>query len=436
MERKMLIFFFSLLITLLIFSGFKPIVNSSTQAQVHGTYNKNSWFIYQRQNETDLDKDGNPDITTIIIPINESVLEFDIKQTTKEETYEWSFVICNISGVYNIEILEYDVTTKVWNYGGTLKFEKLTDHELPLEWCKETDNYGFLIQSKTNGDKKYKLIFPEGHKFIQIFTGKEGEVKEAWTTYHYEKESSKDLELSNWVNNLTSKAYYEGKEVYLKDETLNIEVVGNTVKVRDSLIYRNENVSKILNFRVIINRFICINYSSILDPTFPLKNLTVCPNNFTQKRIEIVKEELKSDVRTTRDTGIDTFSLPFLIANDKLKGELIYYVYERNPTEEEMYKKMRENPNSIWEFSTLTGKIEFEVKFPEEVRCIKFPISAYSNLTLNVTMPSLISFFNLGNYPEIITESYLEKNSLIARIRPYPLEGVTGMEEQVGEVCM
>ena len=250
---------------------------------------------------------------------------------------------------------------------------------------------------------------------------------EAMLSKYYNQVKHKHDDIGRWVDEKTKEAYEQGIELYWKDDNLTIEVRYNT-------FYINENISKLIAFRIQAHRFVCFDYA--FDPMFP-ENFSgiYCPGGtLEEKGRDFASKELKLKPRIATIYGLDTFSLPYLLANNKT-GELISYKLYTEPSEEFLYKKARKSPSNVFSFSNVNVSVEFEVNFSENISCIKFPISTYANLTLNVTMPSSIVNYTLGNYPEIIVENYTKGNSLIARIRSYPFGGIKNMEEQIGEVC-
>jgi len=403
-------------------------------AQTVEESNLDSWFVYHLQDEKDYDGDGMPDCNSTFIPINETFLEIRVKATQKGG-YKWASVLCNVSGVYEVGKWEYNPATDTWSYTSLLNYGKLVDYGLPSDWCNETNNYGFIIFGSGSGDKRYRLNFTEGHKVIQIYTGKGSEIKEAMTSKYFNQLWDKHNDIASWVDNQTKEAYENGIELYWKDDNLTIIVEGSNVSVEYTTFYKNKNVSKLIAFRGIAWKFVCVNYSSIFDPTFPIKNLIICPNqNLTEIMKTISREEMKSDIRIAKDIAIDSFSLVYLLGNNKT-GDLVEYESKSTPSIDFRYNITRINPSNIFSFSNISITVNFKVNFAEDIKCIKFPLSTYANLTLNVTMPSPIVSYTLGRFPEIIIENYTIGNSLIAKIRPYPFNGIKNMEEQMGEVC-
>jgi hypothetical protein len=122
---------------------------------------------------------------------------------------------------------------------------------------------------------------------------------------------------------------------------------------------------------------------------------------------------------------------------DGKTGNLTSHDLNTNPSEEECYKRARLRLDSVFEIEKHEAIREFMIDFgyTGDSHCVEFPLPRYSNITLNVTMPSPIANFTLGNYPEIVIYNYTQGNSLIARIRVYPCCGIKNMTMQKAEVC-
>jgi hypothetical protein len=267
-----------------------------------------------------------------------------------------------------------------------------------------------------------------------VYTGKGSEIKEAMTSKYFNQVWRKHDDIGAWVDEQTKEAYEKGKELYWKDDYLTIVVEGKNVSVEYNTSYVNENISKLVAFRMVAHRFACFDYA--FDLTFPENFSGVyCPNISSEEVIrDFAEKELKLEPRIATIYALDTFSLPYLLANNKA-GDLVNITHETSPQRELLIKKARENPYNIFTYPSVNVSVRFKVNFSESINCIKFPISSYANLTLNITMPSKIINYTLGRFPQIIIENYTIENSLVARIRVYPFNGIKNMEEQMGEVC-
>jgi len=189
--NKSVFFLLSLAMFSLYFSGFWKIAYAPTQ--VEGSSNSpDSWFIFNLENETDNygsgggqnNPDGIPDIITTITSMNDTFLEIFVNQTQSKGGYKWSCAICNVSGVQDIGKWEYNPATDVWTYTPNMidLYGKLTNWGLNKTWCDETNNTGFVVFGSGSGDKRYRLNFTEGHKYIIFYTGSGSDKKEVVTS--------------------------------------------------------------------------------------------------------------------------------------------------------------------------------------------------------------------------------------------------------------
>jgi hypothetical protein len=390
-------------------------------AQSQQTYNTTEWFVYHLQDEKDYDKDGMPDCNSTFMPINETFLEIEVRATQKGG-YKWASALCNISGVKEVGKWEYNPATDTWTYTGFLNYGKLTDYGLPSDWCNETNNYGFVIFGSGSGDKKYRLNFTEGHKVIQIYTGKGSEIKEAMTS----KYILKVYDYLNWAKNKIEEAYFNGNEFWAQDLDLNIEMTNNGVNVKVSIASQNENVSKILSYLIFMHNFTCFTYSNTVKKMY-------CPENKTNITA-IARSFALEELSTGKKVVNFTYSLPYLLV-DGNSGTLDYYSEGiLIPSEEEIYQKLRKSGEG---FSSLNQTGFFNVSFTlaGTSHCIEFPIPRYSNVTLNVTMLTTPVNWTLGNYSEIVEYNYTQGNSLLAKIRVYPCCNIQNMTLQEAKVC-
>ena len=112
-------------------------------------------------------------ITTNIVPLNETILQLDITNTNGGG-YKFNSVVCNISGVNNIELFIKNNAGQYTSIGNA-NYGLLTNYGIPNTWCSETNGKGFILFSSGSKDVGYRLKFPTGLKTIKIFTGSNSE---------------------------------------------------------------------------------------------------------------------------------------------------------------------------------------------------------------------------------------------------------------------
>lgn len=424
--EKRTIFFITFAISLFFLSYQRGLI-----AQGYSEYTTNSWFVYYIQNETDYNEDGTPDVITTFTPMNDTFLEIYVNRTAGGG-YKWVSALCNVTGIENVGKWEYNPATDWWSYTGPLNYDKLTNYGLPEDWCNETNNYGFVLFSASGKDIRYRLNFTEGHKVIQIYTGKGSDLKEAWTTkYYHEAKKTYDY-WGSWIMNRTQESYESGVELYLHDWNLNIEMMENgEVKVMYNVTTANETVINIYSWHKAIHRFICFEY-----PEAGSVNTVRCPENRTsvQEFAEEFAGAESENLVLDKKQGVYTYSLSYLLI-DNQTGNLTFHEFTMNPSEKTCQEEGRKSPNNIFDFKEHDVNMEYNINFSYTgtSHCIKFPVPRYANLTLNVTMLSPIVNFTLPQ--DYVVYNYIQDNSLIAKIRPYPCCGIKNINLQSAEVC-
>ena len=196
----------------------------------------------------------------------------------------------------------------------------------------------------------------------------------------------------------------------------------------------NEN-AQLFPLVFVFPRFACFEY-----PRLGNFNSLRCPENYTnynESFYRMAKEELVLGKRTVPEHATASTSLLWLEVDNKT-GNLTSYSLKENFDENQMYEKVkRKLEKAASDYKNLQTWLNFTLEYnlSGSSHCLIFPLPRYSNITLNVTMPSEIKNFTLGNYPQIIKYNYIQGNSLIAGIRVYPCCGVQNMTIQEVEVC-
>jgi hypothetical protein len=429
MKKYIFLIFFGLT---LFFLAKSEIISFST-AQTQQTQNTD-WFVYLIQNESDWDGDGIPDLRTEITPFNESFLEMNIK--VLNPNLNFNFSVCNISGVNWVQIW-YNVTN-----ASAKTCQSICKSKCPCGWrylgnftpTQQCYNYSF---ASSIYEANVRLNFNSGYKYIQMRTGNGSEIKEAMTAKYFNQIVQDYRNWEEWIKNKTYQAYLNGEEVYFQDFNINISLEGNKTEVRilvnqTPLVNLNENASLFM-LSIVFPKFVCFKYSH-------LNNVSLaCPENYTNYNETfglLAKEEINQTYQVP-EYATTSFSMLNLLVDNKT-GNLTYYSLKKNFDENEMIKRIKINPLTAKNYyNNLTTELNFSVDYnlSGNSHCIKFLIPRYSNVTLNVTMPSVITNFTLGNYPEIIVYNYTNSNNLLAKIRVYPCCGIQNMTMQEAEVC-
>ena len=423
MKKYIFLIFFGLTLFLLAKS---EIISFST-AQNQQTQNTD-WFVYLIQNESDWNGDGIPDLKTEIIPFNESFLEMNIK--VLNPNLKFNFSVCNISGVNWVQIW-YNVTN-----ASAKTCQSICKSKCPCGWqylgnftpTQQCYNYSF---ASSIYEANVRFNFNSGYKYIQMRTGNGSEIKEAMTSKYFNQIVQDYRNWEDWIKNKTYQAYLNGEEVYFQDLNITIEFNGSSIKLYEYINHTNLPNASIYYAITPFHKFFCFEY-----PRYYNYSTTKCPENLTNTT-EMVKEFAKKEVELTElmkneTTGMHTYILPILV--DNKKGNLLSIEYHQNPTEDELFKTERLNPIKYNEFNQFEESINYTLNYTYG-RCLKFILPRYSNVTLNITMPSPIVNFTLGNYPEIIVYNYTNSNNLLAKIRVYPCCGIQNMTIQEAEVC-
>jgi hypothetical protein len=245
-----------------------------------------------------------------------------------------------------------------------------------------------------------------------------------------ERALQRNQEILGWWNNLSTAAFANGTEVYIRDQEIEIEIrPSKIVYVKDYIRIIDEKVAASTAFAYIAWKFTCFTYPKADGTT-----ITICPENATEIdkiSFEVRKEELKLHEREVKFVA----GIGYLLI-DNQTGELISHRVRTVPTRDELVEMATLDINNIFDIREFKAATELEVDFTHihTPRCIKFPIPRYSDLRIKVTMLSPISNFSFGR-PEFIREVYTVGNSIIVRIRPYPCCGIARVSQQAAEIC-
>jgi len=408
--KKLMIFLLAYSISLFIFSNYQAIVKYVSKAQTQET--KESWFIYLIQNETDWDGDGNPDLKTSITPYNETFLEINVQ--VQNTNLEFNFTVCNVSGVKWVQVWVNITSAK------TPVCIKLCGHRCPCEWTYignftvEEDCYDFSF-SQDIQEANVRVNFNQGYKYIQLRTGKGSEIKEAMPSkYFYEEKQRHDSLIDYLSKNM----------VYVNDWNMSILLKNGTAIVNHTIRIVDKNATKVGNFHFIAWHFSCFNFTPFDD-----YNTSVCPNDASNIS-EIFRKFAEKEIKLRERNASYTYGISFLLIDNKT-GNLTFYKRWMVPSEEEMLEEAKKNLPSLLEKEVKrTHYINLIVDFGFEgtSHCVRFPIPIFSNATINITMPSKIANYSLGDL-KFVKYVRVENNSLIAGI--FQDEGSL----QVGEVC-
>jgi len=243
-------------------------------------------------------------------------------------------------------------------------------------------------------------------------------------------------EIGVWWDERKADSYNNGNELYGGDIKANIVMLPNGL-VNTSLDVRrlNSNVSAAIVFQTIAHKFDCFTYPKPGDFD-TLRNFDTlrCPENKTSI-YTIWKDFAEKEVKLTERQTNTTYFFVYLLVDEKT-GKLEDYTASSSPSEEKLYNRGRLKLSSVFNFDTFNTTHDFSINFSYtgNSHCIRFPIPKYNNVTFNITMLSKIANYTFG-MKEFIDYEYIQGNSIIAKIRPYPCCGISGVTLQSGEVC-
>ena len=229
-------------------------------------------------------------------------------------------------------------------------------------------------------------------------------------------------ELIDWLHNEYLEAYTNGKETYLLDINLTMEIKPDGIAKHTWGFDEYKNFSSAYAFRGIAPKFSCFYH-------FPY-NKVYCPENWTN---EIGRDFMKEEIERMK-TGWNC-PRPIMRVDNQI-GDLITYEENQTPPENQLFRKGRVNLPYIFDTETFKQIIKFSINYSYTgtSHCVAFSIPMYANITINVTMLSPIANYTFGR-EEFIIENYTQGNSAIAKIRVYPCCGITGVTMQTAEVC-
>jgi hypothetical protein len=226
-------------------------------------------------------------------------------------------------------------------------------------------------------------------------------------------------DLVEWWRKITSSAEAEKTELHLQDWNVSIEMKPDgIVHVNSHLKSFNNNVSILLSFQIIAWKFGCFGFIKPGE-----WNTMRCAENKTTIQ-DIYKEFAEEELKMTTGSA-ENFSYIVPISVNNINGYLISYQFNTTPSEIEIFKKGRVKLPFIFDVKEYEQVQDFDFNFSYTgtSNCIDIGLPRFTNTTLNVTMLSSISNYTLPQ--EIVIENYTTGNSLIARIRVWPYNGLS-----------
>lgn len=375
-------------------------------------------------------------------PIPSSELKLRIHDINIDATPENDFIklitsqgeeIYNLSKPLNLLYTQENLTQRMF-----YMFDNLTETWLEMRW-----NESYWLNGIENPMNFSLNILHDGayNSIIEWVSSVSLQTNDEIVTHFYWADAPKQNlsqvseiydNLSNWWKQKKNEAFENGSEFYVYDINLSIVMQSDgSVRVSREVLNRMENATALNRFMIIAQRFGCFDY-----PKPDSFDTTFCPENETtisEVWYNLAKNELKLPKREDIDTW---YAIPYLLVDNKT-GNLTTYSIESYPSEDRLYRIARLKLPSVFQNEPYRHKVEFIVDFEYTgtSHCIEFPLPAFSNVTLNVTMLSPVVNYTLGNYPEFVLENYTTGNSLIAKIRPYPCCGIKNVTIQAAKVC-
>jgi len=170
--------------------------------------------------ENDNNGDGQPNVFTTFTKINNTLIDIYVTQTSSDKKYKWQSAIFPINSNQPIQKEEYNPSTDVWTNTGNLN---LYDYQWTTGWNLDGNTLGYSLFGSGSGDKRYRLIIPEGMDF-KVFTGQGSEeVIYEWfnnTYYVYDTDEYSKL-------NFNVKIFINGTQIHTPDISF-IEPATNT----------------------------------------------------------------------------------------------------------------------------------------------------------------------------------------------------------------
>jgi PGF-pre-PGF domain-containing protein len=317
-------------------------------------------------------------------------------------------------------------------------FDNETESWVELEWndsywrngIRNDMNYNLSVNKESEYNAPVELLLSTGSlsKNDMITTNFKwaDAIKQnfALTLEDYDK---RDIQLKQAKND----SYENGAQYYYYNKSLNIVVNSNKkIYVKNELTTNNNSVIGVSIFTALSPKFDCFTL-----PNFDSFNTTICPANRTIG--EILHSFVEKEIQLPeREVGV-AYAISYLLLNKETGILENYSSSSVSFFEDILFRKSRIKLSSLFDIKNYNDITEISVSYPtvsEPPYCVRFPISRFSDILINVTMPSAINNYTFGK-EEFIIENYSIGNSVIAHIKPYPCCGITGISLQTAEVC-
>lgn len=359
-------------------------------------------------------------------------------------------VYVNLSKDINREITENDITERYIEF-----FDNNTKDWVDVGW----DEYGY--KQNASGDFQYNAnfilnassdIFP-GQVNTPVALGVHGKEvlsgTTVWTNFWWGDATKQEYsvllrEFEEWLDFIKNKIDYSvstGTQYNFSDIYFDIKLLPNGTVIMDEKFDDNarKNLGNSSVFHAVsaLPKITCFEY--FRTPSFNYSSV-ICPNESLDDAIErFAKYEFENVTDEEWQDMLYAHIIP--IRMDGQKGELVRYNVNSVLDWNAMKSVLRVNPNkmsSFMEKQDQIGSIYTVADFEFSTDCMKFLLPRFADLTLNVTMPTAIASYSLGDYPEIVLESHYENDgkTLIAEIMSYPCCGISDMPIQWAEVCV